>query len=95
MTSRPKAAKPVYDNSGRVAFITGGAQGIGQAIVQAWLESGGIAWVADVNTERRALVEAWGARFVECDVTRYSHVEEAVATVVQSEGALDVFAPIG
>ena len=80
---------------GKVAFITGGANGIGRATALAFARVGANVVVADVsedgNRETVRLVEAEGGRAiaVRCDVTRAEDVKAALAKTVEVFGRLD------
>ncbi|MFF5988344.1 SDR family NAD(P)-dependent oxidoreductase [Prauserella flavalba] len=79
--------------TGKAAVVTGGAHGIGAAIVARFVAEGASVTIADVEeTEGRALAERLGpgCRFVPCDVTRSSAVAGAVDSTVAEFGALDV-----
>lgn len=72
--------------AGKVAAVTGGASGIGLAIVRRLVEEGGHAVVADVNPEALAAVAAeLGAAVqpVEADV----RIESQMAAMVEAAGA--------
>jgi len=81
-----------------VALVTGGARGIGAALVERIAAGGGQVVVADVDERAgRALVERLrgGARFVRCDVTDERQVAGAVDAAA-ALGPLDaVFANAG
>lgn len=86
----------VFDLSGKKAFVTGGAQGIGRACAVA-LAMGG-ADVAIVGRNRdsgertAASIRSMGgdAVFVKCDVSDESQVESMIAAVVRRFGRLDI-----
>ena len=63
------------DISGRLAVVTGGAQGIGRSIAEALAEAGAKVVIADLNPEtgERAAAEV-GAEFVRIDVTSSASV---------------------
>jgi 3alpha(or 20beta)-hydroxysteroid dehydrogenase len=78
---------------GRVALVTGGARGIGEAYVRALHEAGARVVVADLlDGEGEALAAALGDRamFVHLDVTDESQWNAAVEASVTAFGSLDV-----
>ena len=79
--------------SGKVAVITGGASGIGEATARRFVEEGARVVVADLQVEAgRTVAEGLGeaGRFIACDVTVEDHVAAAVAMAVDTWGRLDV-----
>jgi glucose 1-dehydrogenase len=77
--------------SGKVALVTGAAQGIGAACAQAFVREGAKVLITDVNEEvgRRA-AQALGVAFARCDVSRKDEVDAAVAFAVKEFGRLDI-----
>src|SRR3954454_19974171 len=81
--------------AGKVAFVTGGANGIGRATALAFAREGASVVVADVsdqgNQESVRLIEEQGGRAlaVQCDVTRAEDVKVALAKTVEAFGRLD------
>jgi NAD(P)-dependent dehydrogenase (short-subunit alcohol dehydrogenase family) len=81
--------------SGKVAFITGGANGIGRAAALAFAREGANVVVADVseqeNKETARLIEEKGGRAlaVRCDVMRTEDVKAALDKAVETFGRLD------
>lgn len=80
--------------NGRVAVITGGASGIGQAFAQRLAEDGAAIAVADVKdaSETRTMVEAAGGAFFSaaCDVTDPAQVEAFSSSARKELGAADI-----
>ena len=75
---------------GKVAVITGGASGIGEASVRLFVEEGAEVVVADVQDERGGnLASELGAEYVHADVTREEDVEAVVSHAVDVYGRLD------
>jgi len=80
----------------KVALVTGGARGIGQAIAMTFAREGADIVVADVNLEiaqKTALeIEALGrkALALEMDVTNYEKVEEGINKILDKMGKVDI-----
>jgi NAD(P)-dependent dehydrogenase (short-subunit alcohol dehydrogenase family) len=82
--------------SGQSAIVTGGAQGIGRAVVDRLVEEGAHVLIADVNEEYgKAAAEEINSRvgspvtrFVRTDVSDEESVERAVAAAVESFGSV-------
>lgn len=85
-----------FDFKGKVALVTGGASGIGEACVLTFARGGANVLVVDLNAELgekvvTAAKQAGGdARFVRADVSDPSSVEQMVETALQSFGRLDI-----
>jgi NAD(P)-dependent dehydrogenase (short-subunit alcohol dehydrogenase family) len=82
-------------SSGRVAFVTGAANGVGRAAALAFAREGASVVVADVseqgNQETARMIEEAGGRAlaVRCDVTRTEDVKAALDKGVETFGRLD------
>jgi NAD(P)-dependent dehydrogenase (short-subunit alcohol dehydrogenase family) len=79
--------------SGRVAVVTGGASGIGEAIVRRVVDDGVSVVVGDRDEERLALLQKeFGDRISTqpCDVRRESEVAALVSAAVERHGRLDL-----
>ncbi|HEX2438369.1 MAG TPA: glucose 1-dehydrogenase [Methylomirabilota bacterium] len=77
---------------GKVALITGGASGIGEATVRLFLGEGASVTIADIQDERGTrLAGELGERaaYIHTDVSRETDVEAAVAATVRRFGRLD------
>jgi len=90
------------DISGKVAIVTGGASGLGEATVRAYLDKGAKVAIFDMDTERGAkLVEKLGADkllFAKVDVADENSVMQAIDKVVSTFSAIHIcnnFAGIG
>ena len=77
--------------AGKVAVVTGGASGIGKAVVERLAAEGATVVVADLNEADGQKVAAdAGGRFVKLDVASPEAWDAFVADVVATEGSLDV-----
>jgi 2-keto-3-deoxy-L-fuconate dehydrogenase len=72
----------------RVALVTGGASGIGEATVKEFARAGAFVWIADINlSSAEALAEEIGnAKALHLDVTN----PESIAQAVKQVGPLDI-----
>jgi NAD(P)-dependent dehydrogenase (short-subunit alcohol dehydrogenase family) len=83
------------DFKGKVAFVTGGANGIGRAAALAFARQGASVVVADVsengNRETARMIEEQGGRAlaIRCDVTRVEDLKAALDKTVEAFGRLD------
>jgi NAD(P)-dependent dehydrogenase (short-subunit alcohol dehydrogenase family) len=81
---------------GRIAVVTGGAQAIGLACVEALSEAGAHVYIADVNPVAAAEGQSVLARkgyktdFIEMDVTNSTQVDAAAARVLKEKGRVDI-----
>lgn len=76
---------------GKTALVTGGAKGIGAAIVQRFAAEGAsVAFVDADEAAGRALSGDTGTLFVPGDVTRRGLAAQAVAAAVERFGRLDI-----
>jgi NAD(P)-dependent dehydrogenase (short-subunit alcohol dehydrogenase family) len=77
---------------GKVAVVTGGASGIGEATVRLFIEEGAKVVIADMQQERgEALASELGnmATFVQVEVRQEEQVKSAIDTAVEGWGRLD------
>ncbi|OBH46127.1 SDR family NAD(P)-dependent oxidoreductase [Mycobacterium mantenii] len=81
--------------SGKVAFITGGASGIGAALATKLVDGGAEVWIADRQLDAaRELAQRLNsgtgkAHAIELDVRSYPAFEEAVAEALRQSGRID------
>jgi len=77
---------------GKVAIITGGASGIGEASASLFVEEGASVLIADVQDDKGwKLAEELGTRaeYLHADVSRENDVEALVSRAVEAYGRLD------
>jgi 3-oxoacyl-[acyl-carrier protein] reductase len=81
--------------AGRIAVVTGGAQGLGYAIAEQFIAEGARVILGDLDLDKtRAAADALGgadvARAVRCDVTSGADVDALVAAALEEFGGLDI-----
>jgi meso-butanediol dehydrogenase/(S,S)-butanediol dehydrogenase/diacetyl reductase len=83
----PASSSPYTELSGRRAFVTGGANGIGRAIAHALAQSGVTVAIADIDAEaaQRAAKQI-GACSVAIDVRERASVERAFGEALKLFG---------
>jgi NAD(P)-dependent dehydrogenase (short-subunit alcohol dehydrogenase family) len=80
---------------GRVAFLTGGATGIGRATAELFAREGANVFLTDINEASGNLaqeeIQALGlsATFIAADVSEENQISDALAQVVATAGRLD------
>jgi NAD(P)-dependent dehydrogenase (short-subunit alcohol dehydrogenase family) len=90
------ASKENGSYTGKVAFVTGAANGIGRAAAVAFAREGASVVVADVseqgNEENARMIEELGGRAlaVRCDVSQAGDVEAALDKTIEAFGRLDI-----
>jgi NAD(P)-dependent dehydrogenase (short-subunit alcohol dehydrogenase family) len=86
----------LFDLSGKVAIVTGGGMGLGQAMAEGLAQYGATVAVVDINldaaTEVASLIEGAGgkAMAVRCDVSDQGQVADAVEAVLAAWGKIDI-----
>lgn len=81
---------------GKIAIVTGGGRGLGQAICQMLSEAGAIAIVADIQKDLAEKVsqdiqqEGGKAQALQLDVSNAEQVESAISQLVNRYGHLDI-----
>ncbi|KAK1321947.1 Short-chain dehydrogenase reductase 2a [Acorus calamus] len=80
---------------GKITIVTGGARGIGEAMVRLFARHGAKVVIADIDEASGAALAAavhppGAATFMRCDVSVEADVERVVSTTVARHGRLDV-----
>jgi 3-oxoacyl-[acyl-carrier protein] reductase/pyridoxal 4-dehydrogenase len=75
---------------GRVALVTGGAQGIGKAVVDKLAAEGATVAVADLNGEGAERAAPPGGSALRADVSSEADAQHAVEATLERHGRLDV-----
>jgi len=87
---------PLFDLTGRVAFVTGAAQGMGRSMALGFAEVGADLVIADLNGEglqaTAAEIEKLGRRVIPitCDITNIEQIRALYARIDQEFGRIDV-----
>lgn len=105
-SAHPSGSEPIVDGGlrtamsdrlqGKVAIVTGGGSGIGQATAMRFAEEGASVGVLDLSPEAAALTammidkEGGTALALAADVSRAAEVTDAVGALVEEYGRLDV-----
>ncbi|TYR81505.1 SDR family oxidoreductase [Priestia megaterium] len=79
----------------KVAIVTGGASGIGQATVELFVKEGAKTVIADLSAEGQALSErlneeGFDTLFIQTDVTQESDNEKMIEETVSKYGKVDI-----
>lgn len=80
------------DLSGKVALVTGAAQGIGQSIATLYSENGATVVFADIDLEtaKRSAAAVKNGHAIRMDVSSETEVEQAMGKVIADFGHLDI-----
>lgn len=77
----------------KVVVVTGGASGIGKAVVEEFLRNGAYVIICDMSPQELAIepeVLQKQCRYIQTDVTNGNHVRSMVQTVLNEFGKIDV-----
>ncbi|KAL3845993.1 hypothetical protein ACJIZ3_003396 [Penstemon smallii] len=93
--SNTQAMSPIGKLEGKVAIVTGGASGIGEATARLFAQHGARAVViVDIQVEKgQSVAKSIGSQlcsYVNCDVTEEEQVKAAVDWTVTTYGRLDI-----
>ena len=75
---------------GKIAVVTGAANGIGKATTEALLDKGAVVAALDIDPSIKNLFENEKTVGIECDMTDERAVQESVESVVREFGGLDL-----
>jgi NAD(P)-dependent dehydrogenase (short-subunit alcohol dehydrogenase family) len=95
MTDKTTLKTSRLDLDGRVAIVTGGARGIGYAVAQRILRSGGVVSLWDIDKEalERARTELSASGEVSCvavELTKEAEIQSSVQSTLQRFGKIDI-----
>ena len=92
MSTKTSSNNPIsFGLGGKVALVTGAAQGIGEACARRFAREGAHVVLADVDDTRgQALATELGGLYVHCDVGDRAQVDALVAQAVAAYGRIDV-----
>ncbi|KAI0154011.1 hypothetical protein BJ166DRAFT_373364 [Pestalotiopsis sp. NC0098] len=86
---------PVYPVlEGKVALITGGAQGMGKATAEVFLKAGAKVVIADVQADKGEaavadLAKVGDVTFIQTDISKSEQVQNLISKTVEKYGTLD------
>ncbi|MFH7585965.1 3-oxoacyl-ACP reductase FabG [Oceanimonas smirnovii] len=81
----------MFDLTGQVAVVTGGAKGIGRGIAQVLVNAGATVIIADIDeTAGKTSAKELGANYFYLDVSNQESCKQVVAAVKRDFGQLDI-----
>jgi NAD(P)-dependent dehydrogenase (short-subunit alcohol dehydrogenase family) len=81
--------KAMFLLKNKIAFISGGASGIGLAVAKRFVQAGANVVIGDLQ-DNSPVLEELGARFIQLDVSDEQQVADTLAAVENDTGKLDV-----
>ena len=92
MTETSSAGLLDFSLAGKVAIVTGGASGIGAAVVEAYVRKGATVVILDraLEAAQRAVAEGKASAAIPCDVTDSESVAAAVDAVTADFPSIDI-----
>lgn len=90
--SEPSGQRAVYPSlKGKRVLVTGGGSGIGEGIVEGFAAQGADVTFFDINgPDSEELAKRTGARFLRVDLTDTAATQQAIRSVIEDGGAIDV-----
>ena len=79
----------MFSLEGKIAFITGGASGIGRAVAERFIKAGARVAIADIG-DGSAVAEEIGAIFVQADVSDENSLARCLVDVEAEVGKIDI-----
>ena len=92
----PLSTRSLFDLTGKIALVTGGAVGIGRGYAMALAVAGADVAIVDIDdkvgplTAKEIQALGRGSLYIRCDVTRAEQVQAMVDAVVAHFGRLDI-----
>ena len=86
----------LFDLSGKIALVTGGASGLGEAIALGYTQAGATVVITDINEEAaQAVIASVAGRpnppvFIHADVTQRESIDALVDDVIARYGRIDI-----
>ncbi|MEM9773543.1 MAG: SDR family oxidoreductase [Chloroflexota bacterium] len=75
----------------KVAIVTGGAKGIGEAICRVFAQQGAIVHLIDIDAENgQKVASEIEGKFHECDLTQHESVGELFQKIYETIGSIDI-----